>query len=156
MSQDGRVDVLVPSAQQDLCLMVDSVDSATRSRVMRAVRGSGTGLELRAQDWASVSGYKFRANAPDLPGRPDLVFDQQRVAVFVHGCFWHGHGCRSIPKSNRAYWVAKLITNKRRDKRAARALRHQGWSALTIWGCTIDSGLERVGRRLGRSASAPR
>ncbi|MEX2375272.1 MAG: very short patch repair endonuclease [Dehalococcoidia bacterium] len=126
---------------------------AERSRVMRSVPSTGTSLERRAQAYLTTSGHNFRANAEDLPGRPDLVFDEVRIAVFIHGCFWHRHGCRPEPKTNQEYWYKKRLTNQRRDRRVARVLRHDGWAVLTIWGCRLDSGLGRLEARLTAASS---
>ena len=99
---------------------------------------------------------RYRRDAVDLPGRPDFVVAPQheaaeRLALFVHGCWWHGHACprgARVPKSNRDYWVAKITRNRRRDRRVATELRKLGWSVWTVWECQL-----RDKRLLGRLAS---
>ena len=97
-------------------------------------------------------GYKVVENDPSLPGTPDLVLERHRVAVFVHGCFWHG--CTShftLPKHNRRWWKDKIAANKRRDRRKADALRRLGWSVYTVWEHTpSESAAARI-QRLVRS-----
>lgn len=84
------------------------------------------------------AGIRFRTNCADLPGSPDLSNRRRRIAVFVHGCYWHHHtGCKyaTVPKRNRAFWLAKLEANKRRDRRKARELRKLGFKVVTVWEC---------------------
>jgi DNA mismatch endonuclease, patch repair protein len=86
-------------------------------------------------------------NAKNLPGRPDIVFPGRMKAIFVHGCFWHSHGCRKgqAPKSRLDYWEPKLKANKKRDRAQIRALRSLGWAVLTLWQCeTTDPETMRV------------
>ena len=106
------------------------------SRVMSANRGKDTGPELafrRALREAGLKGY--RTHPRQVPGRPDVVFVQQRVAVFVHGCFWHRcPACRfPLPKSHREYWVAKFRRNRLRDRRKMSELVNRGWTPLVMW-----------------------
>ena len=98
-------------------------------------------------------GYRYRLHAPDLPGRPDLVFRPRRKVIFVHGCFWHRHGGCSrnrVPKSpeTREYWQSKLDGNVRRDRRNVDALRENGWRVLVIWECETKGDLSGLGRRI--------
>jgi DNA mismatch endonuclease (patch repair protein) len=105
---------------------------------MSKVRSTGTEPERRVVELLQQQGLNPDLHVSDLPGRPDIVFQNQRIAVFVHGCFWHGHaGCRraALPQNNREMWVAKIQANIRRDRRVSRALRSAGWSVLTIWEC---------------------
>lgn len=116
--------------------------SEATSKVMRANRGRDTGPEL-ALRWAlraaGLSGY--RTHPKGLPGRPDLVLSKVRIAVFVHGCFWHR--CQRcdlpLPKSNARYWQEKFDRNVERDSRKGRALRAAGYHVLTIWECQLKS-----------------
>jgi DNA mismatch endonuclease (patch repair protein) len=82
-------------------------------------------------------GYRFRLHRKDLPGTPDLVFPVRRIAMFVHGCFWHGHDCSRgrLPSSNVAFWEEKIGKNKQRDVRVRKLLRKQGWKVLAVWQC---------------------
>jgi DNA mismatch endonuclease (patch repair protein) len=132
----------------------DVFDAAKRSAVMRAVKSADTAPERAVRAAARALGYgrRYRLNGGRLPGKPDLVFASMRKAVFVHGCFWHGHDCRRgarAPKDNAAYWRAKIARNRMRDRAALRALRAAGWSALVIWECgTRDAAA--LQRRLSR------
>lgn len=84
-------------------------------------------------------GLRYRLHAKELPGKPDIVFRKRRAAIFVHGCFWHSHGCETgqAPKSKLDYWLPKLEANRERDRRNAEALRATGWSVLTVWQCEL-------------------
>jgi len=88
-----------------------------------------------------LMGYRFRLHRDDLPGCPDIVFPARRKAIFVHGCFWHGHGCRPAhrrPKKRAAYWEAKIAATRRRDAAQVAALDAAGWETLTVWECEIE------------------
>ena len=118
--------------------MTDIVDSRRRSELMANIRARDTAPELAVRHIAHRIGLRFRLHRNDLPGRPDLVFPKHRLAVFVHGCFWHRHeGCRhaSTPKSRIAFWTEKFAANVERDARQEAALRALGWRVLVIWQC---------------------
>jgi DNA mismatch endonuclease (patch repair protein) len=123
-----------------------------RSAVMRAVKSRDTGPELAVRAAVRALGYarRYRLNGASLPGKPDIVFGALRKAVFVHGCFWHGHDCKRgarQPKDNAAYWHAKIARNVERDRVALKALKREGWSALVIWECeTRDA--DKLARKL--------
>ena len=105
---------------------------------MSRVKGKHTGPEMIVRRAAHALGLRFRLHRKDLPGRPDLVFPRHKVALFVHGCFWHRHsGCRlaSTPKSRIKYWQAKFDANVARDAAAEQAMRDAGWRVVTIWEC---------------------
>ncbi len=121
-----------------------------RSAVMRAVKGRDTGPELLVRRTAHALGYRFRLHRKDLPGSPDLVFPRARLAVFVHGCFWHGHDCARgarAPKTNADYWKAKIARNVARDARVSGELGALGWRTLTLWECELKD-RERLVDRL--------
>lgn len=108
-------------------------DAATSARLSKQ-RTTGTKPEELFQEALQRRGYRVDRNVADLPGRPDLVLPRRRIAIFVHGCFWHGcpkHG--SIPRNNREWWQRKLEANKARDRRKARQLRRLGWRVLIVW-----------------------
>ena len=118
--------------------MTDIVDSRQRSVWMAGVRARDTAPELAVRRIAHRMGLRFRLHRKDLPGCLDTVFPKHRLAVFVHGCFWHRHeGCRhaSTPKSRIAFWMEKFAANVARDARQKAALRTLGWRVLVIWGC---------------------
>jgi DNA mismatch endonuclease (patch repair protein) len=119
---------------------VDRITPAQRSRNMARVRAKDTTPELTVRRLAHRMGYRYRLHAAGLPGKPDIVFPARRKLIFVHGCFWHGHTCRSgtvRPQANAAFWVAKLDRNKERDARNLAALAEAGWAALVVWGCEL-------------------
>lgn len=116
--------------------MADVLTGAQRSWCMSRVRDKNTGPEIRVRQLLHRAGYRYRLHVRDLPGRPDLVFPWRRAVIFIHGCFWHQHGCRNCRPATRAdYWSAKLSRNVARDADNAEALRRLGWSVLTIWEC---------------------
>lgn len=129
---------------------------------MASIRGRDTKPERAVQALLrSVlrgRGLRMRAHLGSLPGRPDLAVPAARVAIFVHGCFWHRHqGCRlcSTPSTRRRAWQAKFAANVRRDRRAARALRALGWRVVTVWECRLRHP-DRVRRRLERALAHAR
>ncbi len=138
--------------------MPDRFDAATRSRIMAAIRGRDTGPEVVVRRVAHALGFRFRLHGAcggaKLAGRPDLVFAARRKVVFVHGCFWHRHGCRhgrSTTATNADYWAAKFARNVERDRRAVRRLRRDGWGVMIVWECqTTAAGRGRVAARLRR------
>ncbi len=132
--------------------MADVFGPEQRSAVMRAVKSSNTAPEIRVRQAAHALGARFRLGRKDLPGKPDLVFPGRQVALFVHGCFWHGHDCARgarMPATNRDYWTAKIARNMVRDKASSAALRKLGWKPTVVWECeTRDSA--RLSRILAR------
>jgi DNA mismatch endonuclease (patch repair protein) len=110
------------------------------SRRMKAVRRRDTKPEMEARRLLWEAGARFRLCPQDLPGTPDIANKSARWAVFVNGCFWHGHrNCAraTLPKSNRPFWEEKLAANRRRDARKALALRHLGYQVLVVWQCEL-------------------
>ena len=132
--------------------MADIMTSAERSRRMASVRQSGTAPETALRKALHALGLRFRVNPRDLPGRPDIVLPRFRVAIFVHGCFWHGHHCTAghPPATNRDYWVGKVAANRQRDRRKAAALRRLGWRVWVAWECELKtpSAAEQTAKRL--------
>jgi DNA mismatch endonuclease (patch repair protein) len=119
---------------------MDHLTPESRSVLMARIRSSDTGPELAVRKLAHRMGLRFRLKRRDLPGTPDLVFPRHKLAVFVHGCFWHRHrGCAraTTPKSRTEFWFSKFETNVARDKRTNAALRKLGWRVLTIWECEL-------------------
>lgn len=116
-----------------------------RSRTMAAVKSRDTGPELRVASLLEELGIAFRRDVADLPGRPDFLIEctPTPLAIFVHGCWWHGHDCPRgdrVPKTNRDYWLAKVQRNRRRDRRATRELRAAGHSVWIVWECRLKQG----------------
>lgn len=118
--------------------MTDVVARATRSRMMSGIRGKDTDPEIVIRKALFAAGYRFRLHRRDLPGVPDVVLPGRRIAIFVHGCFWHMHaGCKNakLPATRPNFWRAKLEGNAERDRRAIEALQSSGWRVLTCWEC---------------------
>ncbi len=109
---------------------------------MRAVKSRDTQPEVIVRRLAHRMGYRFRLHRKDLPGTPDLVFPRLRRIIFVHGCFWHGHGCKRgarVPTHNRAYWIRKVARNAERDRQARVDLKALGWKCLIVWECQLKN-----------------
>lgn len=106
---------------------------------MSRIGSINTAPELVVRRLLHFLGYRFRLHRKDLPGTPDIVLPRLRKAIFVHGCFWHAHGCRigQTPKSRPEFWEPKLARNKTRDQEKSEALRGAGWDVLTLWQCEI-------------------
>jgi DNA mismatch endonuclease (patch repair protein) len=122
--------------------MVDRLTPEQRSDLMRAIKSFDTVPETLVRLSLDAMGVRHTAHAADLPGRPDVVMRRRKKAIFVNGCFWHGHVCRGgrIPKTNTAWW---------RDKADLRALRRLGWSVAVVWECETRNP-ERLRKRLAR------
>ena len=125
---------------------------------MRRVRGRDTGPELTVRRALRALGLGYRLDGSALPGRPDVVMKGRRLAVFVHGCFWHGHDCprgARIPKSNTLYWTGKIARNRARDAGAVTALETMGWRAVIVWECELGGDpVPLLAARLGLQATA--
>jgi len=125
--------------------------SWTVSERMAAVRQKNTRPEIALATELAKLRRVMRRHDASLPGTPDIIFPRARLAVFVHGCFWHRHcGCRraTSPRSNAAFWAAKFQANVRRDDRKARKLRTVGWSVFVVWECQIEKDPSRQARRI--------
>jgi len=118
---------------------------------MALIRSKGSKPERLVMGLAHRMGFRYRKHRRDLPGTPDLAFPGRTKAVFVHGCFWHGHRCKlgRMPKSRVEFWSKKIADNEARDRRALARLRRQGWSAIVVWECQT-SDPDRVAKRLRR------
>ncbi len=117
---------------------MDKISVERRSANMRAIRSKDTSPELAVRRLVHSMGIRFRLHRSDLPGKPDLVFGPRQKVIFVHGCYWHGHGCKvggTGAKSNIAYWGPKITGNKERDRRRVRELKKLGWKSLVVWEC---------------------
>lgn len=134
--------------------MADIVDAATRSRMMSGIRSTNTRQEVALRKLLHRRGFRYRLHSKAVPGRPDLVFPAYRAAVFVHGCFWHGHDCRlfRLPATRTEFWRDKISRNGRRDLEVQRQLDDLGWRHLVVWECATrgqgDSAAEKVADRV--------
>lgn len=137
-----------------------SVPDAVRSRTMRAVRSRGNAsTEARLAGLLRKQGLSGWRRQLPLPGTPDFAWRKERVAVFVDGCFWHGcpKCLRPMPKTNAAYWIAKIDRNKARDRRVGRELRSRGWTVVRVWEHELDTPnrfLSRLTRALARPSQS--
>lgn len=117
---------------------MDKWDKATRSRCMSRIRSSDTKPELIVRKYLYARGYRYRKNFKRLPGTPDIVLKKYGVAIFIHGCFWHGHDTHMrMPKSNVEFWEKKIDRNRQRDVRNKEALKQLGWAVITVWECQL-------------------
>lgn len=118
---------------------MDRITPDQRSRLMGRIASSDTKPEIAVRALLRGLGIRYRLHAKDLPGNPDIANRKRRFAVFVHGCFWHGHSCKrgAAPASNKSFWDKKLARNRVRDRRAIAALKAKGWRVLTVWECQL-------------------
>jgi DNA mismatch endonuclease (patch repair protein) len=114
---------------------MDHLTKQQRSNAMKKVGTKDTPGEKLVKNYVRRLGYKLSSNVVSLPGKPDIVLRSEEKIVFVHGCFWHFHTCKRLPKSNRAFWRSKFLSNKSRDRRVVRELKRSGWNVLTVWEC---------------------
>lgn len=135
-----------------------------RFKCMSHNRAKNTGPErlLRLCLW--YQGFRYRVNDKRLPGRPDIVLPKYRTAVFVHGCFWHGHkDCKNytVPKTNTEFWVAKVARNQERDQEVWRKLEAKGWNVIIVWECQLkkahlEETIDRVAEEIVRNGKTYR
>ncbi len=120
--------------------MVDVFTSKKRSKIMSSIKNKNTAPEIIVRKLLHSMGYRFRLHRKDLPGTPDIVLPKHKTVIFINGCFWHGHEhCpRSrLPDTNKDFWEAKIIKNKKRDEENIEKLRSQGWNTIVVWTCEL-------------------
>ena len=124
----------------------DVLTPEQRRLVMSRIRGKDTRPEMLMRRGLHGRGLRYRLHGKRLPGRPDLVFPGYRAVVFVHGCFWHGHGCSLFkwPKTRAAFWKNKIHRNIERDREAMAALKVDGWRVLVVWECALKGKQKRA------------
>jgi DNA mismatch endonuclease (patch repair protein) len=133
--------------------LADVVDAATRSRMMSGIRGKNTKPELMIRKALHARGFRYRLHC-DLPGKPDICLPKHQAVIFVHGCFWHGHGCHLFkwPKTRSEFWKAKIERNREVDAAAEERLRRDRWRVAVVWECACKGrmklGLDAVSARL--------
>jgi DNA mismatch endonuclease (patch repair protein) len=116
--------------------------SPERSATMRAVKSRDTAPERAVRKLLAGIARGYRLHRADLPGTPDIVYGRRKLAIFVHGCFWHGHDCARgarAPKTNAEYWRGKIARNRARDARVAEELRELGWRTLVVHECALKN-----------------
>jgi DNA mismatch endonuclease (patch repair protein) len=120
--------------------------SPARSRNMAAIKGADTVPEKAVRRALHAAGYRFRLHRRNLAGSPDIVLPRFKVAVFVHGCFWHGHDCTigHVPRSNTEYWRAKIARNVSRDTSSCLLLEENGWQVVVVRECTLPTDIARL------------
>lgn len=122
--------------------MADRMTPEQRHRCMAAIKGKNTRPEIIVRKFLFANGLRFRIHDRRLPGTPDIVLPKFRTAIFINGCFWHGHkGCRSshLPTTNNTFWQRKINLNKARDMRVAVELRLRGWRVIRLWECGLKN-----------------
>lgn len=125
---------------------MDRLTKEQRHRCMSAIRGKNTKPEIVVRKFLFGRGFRYRLNYPLLPGHPDIVLRKYRTAIFVNGCFWHGHdNCKyyRLPKTNVDFWRKKVERNKKRDIEEQRQLASMGWHCITIWECQLKPKIRR-------------
>ena len=125
--------------------MVDIFSKEKRHDVMSKIKGKDTKIEIKVRYWLFHKGIRYRKNCKNILGRPDIAIKKYKIAIFVHGCFWHGHeNCKyyRIPKSNIEFWQSKIEKNRERDKKIIECLENEGWQVFVIWGCMLKEGFE--------------
>ena len=118
---------------------MDRVTREQRSKMMAAVRSKDTKPERFIRRELHAQGYRFRLHRRDLPGKPDIVFPSRQSAIFVNGCFWHGHDCPAgaLPATRLEFWESKIGQNKDRDAKNRSKLEAAGWNVLVVWECDL-------------------
>ncbi|TSC87300.1 MAG: DNA mismatch endonuclease, patch repair protein [Microgenomates group bacterium Gr01-1014_16] len=122
--------------------MGDIFTKEKRSEIMSRITGKNTTPELTVRKILRKMGYKYRLNAHNLPGKPDVVIHSEKLVIFVNGCFWHNHkGCKrsSLPKTNTEFWKDKINKNVEKQKQSIKALKKLGWKILVLWQCKINN-----------------
>ena len=135
--------------------MTDKLTSTQRHLVMSHIRSRNTKPELKVRKWLWNHGYRYRLNVKGVPGKPDIVMRKYHTAIFVNGCFWHGHHvelgvgseelgvagskCCKIPQTNREFWVNKIQRNQQRDQQNYQLLKDNGWQVIVIWECQLKA-----------------
>jgi DNA mismatch endonuclease (patch repair protein) len=133
--------------------MTDIMTPQQRHYCMSRIHSKDTTPEKRVRQWLWKHGYRYRLNVKGVPGKPDIVMRKYRTAIFVNGCFWHGHfvqfimhnaqctiedsACCKIPKTNREFWVAKIQRNQERDQKNYGILTENGWQVIVLWECQL-------------------
>ena len=122
--------------------MPDVLTPQQRHRCMSNIRSKATKPEMLVRRWLWAHGYRYRLNVKSVPGKPDIVMRKYRTAIFVNGCFWHGHeGCKQfvLPKTNTDFWQTKIARNRERDLRNYNELTQAGWQVIVIWACNLTN-----------------
>lgn len=120
--------------------MADNRTVEQRSYNMSMIRSTNTKPEILVRKFLFKQGFRYRLHSKKLVGKPDIVMPKYNTVIFVHGCFWHGHSnCKfaKVPVSNNSFWIDKIETNKKRDKRNVAKLKKHGWKVFVLWECQL-------------------
>lgn len=136
--------------------MADKFTKEKRSQIMAAIHSKDThSTERRLRAGLASAGISgWRMNAKDLAGKPDFVFDDKKVAIFVDGCFWHGCKCKRVSKTHRSFWKHKIETNIARDRKVSRVLRRQGWKVVRIKEHELKASVSKTVEKIQRILTA--
>lgn len=127
--------------------MVDTISKEKRHEVMSKIRSKDTKIEIKVRHWLYHHGIRYRKNCMDIPGKPDVAIKKYKIAIFLHGCFWHGHeNCKlfKLPKSNTEFWEDKIDKNIIRDQKITEELQKNGWHVFILWECALNTNFEQV------------
>lgn len=128
--------------------MADTATPKRRSEIMSHIKSKDTSIELMVRRYLFSQGYRYRVNYKALPGKPDIVFSKKKIAIFIHGCYWHGHDCGSryahTSQSNKTYWEPKIYRTKQRDHEHIIKLEASGWKVAILWECQIKNNFDQT------------
>lgn len=127
--------------------MADVHDKKTRSFNMSRIKGKDTKPEMLVRKYLFSKGFRYKLHDKSLPGKPDLVFPKLKTALFIHGCYWHGHeNCKYFvpPKTRTDWWLDKIGKNKLRDSENLSKLKNEGWKVITIFECELKSSVREA------------
>ena len=140
--------------------MPDTVSKERRSEIMSHIKSKDTSIELIVRRKLHSLGYRYKIHCKGLPGKPDMVFTKKRIAIFIHGCFWHGHdtGCRYSHKSQtrKEYWDSKISKTQQRDVEHTKTLCENGWKVVAIWECELKTDIDATVNKLIEILGAPK
>ena len=121
--------------------MSDIFSKQKRSEIMSKISGKETKPEIQVRKFLFANGFRYRKNDKRYPGKPDIVLPKYKTAIFIHGCFWHGHDCPAgkLPETRKDFWENKINGNVERDKRNKEELEKLGWRVITIWQCELKN-----------------
>ena len=131
--------------------MTDTISKEKRSETMSKIRGKDTKIEIQVRHWLHHHGIRYRKHCKDIAGSPDISIKKHKIAIFVHGCFWHGHEyCEisHIPKTRVEYWKNKIEKNKTRDRVNFEILINTGWHVFVVWECQLKFDFDRAMKNL--------
>ena len=121
---------------------MDIVSKKKRTEMMSNIKGKNTLPEMMVRNYLYSKGYRYKIHEIKLPGKPDIVLANKKIAIEVRGCFWHGHQCRlaSIPRTNRSFWIKKIYRNKQRDNNNSKKIRKIGYNLIVVHECRVRKG----------------